>query len=144
MAVMSLGWLKTRLGILSILIGCRNIEEVHLNVPAFKYIPDMALNEKFSELTEVQLPHDFLTQFQSSLFKSLGQEVKSISAARELENMRGMLSIKPPPVMCANPFTRLKSGDMDFTYILVGAISWSIKGSCDFKGCFLSISRMSE
>ena len=52
MAVMSLGWLKTRLGILSILIGCRNIEEVNLNVPAFKYIPDVELNEKFSELTE--------------------------------------------------------------------------------------------
>ena len=27
-------------------------EEVNLNVPAFKYIPDMVLNEKFSELTE--------------------------------------------------------------------------------------------
>ena len=52
MAVMSLGWLKTRLGILSILIGCRNIEEVNLNVPAFKFIPDVELNEKFSELTE--------------------------------------------------------------------------------------------
>ena len=52
MAIMSLGWLKTRMGILSILIGCRNIEEVNLNVPAFNYNPKKELNEKISALTE--------------------------------------------------------------------------------------------
>ena len=52
MAIMSLGWLKTRPGILSILIGCRNIEEVNLNVPAFNYNPKKELNKKISVLTE--------------------------------------------------------------------------------------------
>ena len=45
---------------------------------------DEEILSQFSELTEVQLPHDFLTQFQSSLFKSLGQEVKSISGIKRL------------------------------------------------------------
>ena len=45
---------------------------------------DEEILNRFSELTEVQLPHDFLTQFQSCLFKSLGQEVKSISGIKRL------------------------------------------------------------
>ena len=44
---------------------------------------DEEILNQFSELTEVLLPHDFLTQFQSSLFKSLGQEVKSISGIKD-------------------------------------------------------------
>ena len=45
---------------------------------------DEEILNQFSELTEIQLPHDFLSQFQSSLFKSLGQEVKSISGIKRL------------------------------------------------------------
>lgn len=52
MAVLSLGWLKTREGILSILVGARTADEVKINVPAFSYLPDAQLSDAFSSITE--------------------------------------------------------------------------------------------
>ena len=47
---------------------------------------DEDILKQFSDFTGVKPPHDFLSQFQSSLFEILSHEVKPISGIKKLLN----------------------------------------------------------
>ena len=62
LAILSLGWLKTRKGILSLLVGSRNASEVLMNIPSFNYEPEQNLQHTLTQqkLSKIKLEHTLI------------------------------------------------------------------------------------